>query len=171
MTGRRGIGARQLVLVLALLALVSFAIWEWRRREGSLVPPTPWVAIGLLVALAALVVSAAWPVRTQLTVRRSARFDPLRAARTLVLAQASALTGAGALGWYAGQLLVALRDVDLTPVRSSIVRIVLAALASVVLMAAGLWAQSMCRLDDDRDQPHDPARDQPDPPPRRDSAQ
>ena len=46
--------------------------------------------------------------------------DPLRAARTVVLAQAAALTGSAAAGWYAGQLVVVSTDLSLVANRSRI---------------------------------------------------
>jgi hypothetical protein len=39
--------------------------------------------------------------------------SPLRAARTLVLAQAAALAGSALVGWYAAQALLLLPDLDI----------------------------------------------------------
>ncbi|CCH80401.1 conserved membrane hypothetical protein [Nostocoides japonicum T1-X7] len=144
----RSVAARQLVLVGLAVMAISLVVWVVRRRGGGLVPGVPWVTILLLVVLAALVVSAAWPVRAYLRGRRR-EVDMLRAARALTLAQAGALTGSAALGWYLGQLLVALPDVDLTVVRNAAERLALAVVASAVLVAAGLWAQRMCRIPPD----------------------
>ena len=48
--------------------------------------------------------------------------SPLRAMRTLVLAQAAALTGALVAGWYAAQALVLLPDADVDSVRAAMLR-------------------------------------------------
>ena len=52
--------------------------------------------------MAVLVIAAGLPVRRFLR-GEAPSLNPVRAARTLVLAQAAALTGAGASGWYAAQ--------------------------------------------------------------------
>ena len=148
MKGGRSVTARQLTLVGLAVMAVSLVVWLVHRRGGGLVPAVPWVTSGLLVVLAALVVSAAWPVRSYLRGSRR-EVDMLRAARALTLAQAGALTGSAALGWYLGQLLIAVPDLDLTIVRTAAEHLVAAVVASGVLVAAGLWAQRMCRIPPD----------------------
>ncbi len=148
---RKGIGPREIALVATVAGLVSLAVWSLWRRGGHLVPSPGWVAVALLLVIAALVVVVAWPVRSHVQGRTSRRFDPLRAARALQLAQAAVLTGAGAVGWFVAELFVATRDLAFAAARRSSLADVVAALASVVLVAAGLWAQSMCRLGDDKD--------------------
>lgn len=148
MTGPRGVAVRHLSLVGLGMTAFSLLVWSLNRRSGGLVPATSVVAVLLLVVLAALVVSAAWPVRSYLRGNRRTPLDALRAARALTIAQAAALTGSGAAGWYLGQLLVCLPDRDLTAVQARAMRLALALLASLLLVASGLVAQRMCRVDD-----------------------
>ena len=69
--------------------------------------------------------------------------------RTLVLAQAAALTGALVTGWYAAQVLVLLPDFDVDSQRTLGVRAAALAAGGVLLAIAGLVAQGMCRVDGD----------------------
>ena len=72
--------------------------------------------------------------------------NPIRAARTLVLAQAAALTGAAVLGWYAGQLVCALADLNLDHNRALVWPLSVTSGAGLVLAVAGLATQRMCRI-------------------------
>lgn len=146
---RHGVRARHLAAVAVVTTLLSALLWEVSRRSGGLVARPSWVAVVLLLVMAGLVLTAAWPVRQHLAGRADKALDPLRAARAGILAQAAALTGAGALGWYLGAVLVALRDLDLAAVRGTVPWLAGTALAAAVVVAAGLLAQSWCRLDDD----------------------
>ena len=94
-------------------------------RSGDLVPRPPVLAGVLLVVMAGLVLWLARPVRRYLQGRATTSLDPLRAARTVVLAQAAALTGSAAAGWYAGQLVVVLTDLSLVANRSRILPLAL----------------------------------------------
>jgi hypothetical protein len=69
--------------------------------------------------------------------------------RTVVLAQASALTGAFVAGWYLAQMLVLLPDLDVASVRSQVWRLVALGVGGVLMVVAGLLVQAMCRVDQD----------------------
>ena len=173
--GVTGVRARLAVLVGLVVALLSGLGWQlYADHTGSLVPQPPVIAMVLLVVMAAFVAGAAWPVRRYLHGSLQ-RLDPIRAARTVVLAQAAALTGAAAAGWYAGQLAVAVGGRGLQANQARLLPLSLAVLAAVLLAAAGLLAQRWCRIepprDDDRrghderhhhdDRRHDAAGDDP----------
>lgn len=93
---------------------------------------------------------AALPVKRLREGRATKALNPLRAARSLVLAQAAALTGAGLLGWYAAQALTILPDIDVDSQRARFTLLLGHSAAAVVLVVSGLLAQRMCRLDDDQ---------------------
>ena len=104
------------LLVIGLVAtVISGAIWLFVVRSGQLVASPSWLAGMLLLVMAALVLWFARPVRQHLRGSASSATteQALRAARAVVLAQASALTGAAVTGWYLGQLLVVLSDLEL----------------------------------------------------------
>ena len=90
-----------------------------------------------------------WPARCAATCRGgpTTSLDPLRAARTVVLAQAAALTGSAAAGWYLGQLVVVLTDLSLEANRGRLLPLGALVVAGVALAAAGLVAQRWCRID------------------------
>jgi Na+/proline symporter len=108
-----------------------------------------WGALVLLVFMAAGVFFAGLPVRRFLRGRAKKSLNPLRAMRTLVLAQAAALTGALVAGWYVAQVLVLLPDFDVHSLRSLGLRVAALAAGGVLLATAGLVAQAMCRVDGD----------------------
>jgi hypothetical protein len=152
--GHREIRAQVLALVAAVVGIVSFGLFQLVARTGELVPRPPLLAAVLLLVMAGLVLWLARPVRQYLRGRATKSLDPLRAARTVVLAQAAALTGAAAAGWYAGQLAVVLTELSLLANQSRVVPLALLVVAGVVLAGAGSVAQRWCRIDpgeDDRD--------------------
>jgi Protein of unknown function (DUF3180) len=154
----RGYGLRwsQLVAVTLVVGFVSWLGWRLYLNAGNLLGPASWVSSVLIVLMAVLVVSAGLPVRRFLRGEARKPLSPIRATRTLVLAQAAALTGAAVLGWYAAQAAHALADLDLGGYRGLFWRLLALCAAAVLLTAAGMVTQRMCRVDpperdDDRD--------------------
>ncbi|MBR7743338.1 DUF3180 domain-containing protein [Phycicoccus sp. BSK3Z-2] len=150
---RHGVTVRGLLVVVGVLLVLGFLVATVITRGGSLLPVPPWPADLLLVVMGGLVLWVARPVRRHLASGRRTAVDGLRAARTVVLAQASALTGAAAAGWYLGHLLQLLTDLDLVANRDRLLPFGAAVLASALLAVAGMVAQSWCRIDEDEDDP------------------
>ncbi|MGL5864801.1 MAG: DUF3180 domain-containing protein [Dermatophilaceae bacterium] len=138
---------------LATTAMVAFAAsfvaFTLVTRDGSLVPVPPVAAGALLLVIAAAVTYLARHVRRH--TRDVTWMEPLRAARTVVLAQAAALTGAAAVGWYSGQLVVVAGDLALLANRERLLPLGLHLAAALLLVVAGLVAQHWCRVDRDND--------------------
>jgi len=143
----REIRVQTLLLAAAAAGIASFVVFTLLTRDGSLVPRPPTFAGVLLLVMGGLVLWLARPVRRYLQGRATTSLDPLRAARTVVLAQAAALTGSAAAGWYAGQGAVVAADLSLVANRSRLVPLVLLVLASLALAGAGLVAQHWCRVE------------------------
>lgn len=147
-------GLRPRVTLLTGLAVtvVSWLLSRWWLSTGRRVMETPWLAAGLLAAMAVGVVVLAWPMRRY---RREGRsVQPLRAARILGLSQAAALTGALVAGLYAGHALAVVPDLGFGRSTELALRLALAALGGALVALAGHRAQSWCRIrDEDR---HDP---------------
>ena len=143
----RGVRAGTALLVALGVGGASWLLWALTTGGGDLVPRPSWLAATLLVAMAAFVLGFAWPVRAYLGGRSARRLDPLRAARVVVLAQAATLTGAAAVGWYAGQLAVVAGELSLVTNQDRLWRLAVLVGASVVLALAGLAAQHWCRVD------------------------
>ncbi|MBK8468515.1 MAG: DUF3180 domain-containing protein [Candidatus Phosphoribacter sp.] len=132
-----------ITLVVAIVALAALRLF-------ALDPPTPgWAGVVLLAFMAVGVFFAALPVRRILQGRATKALSPLRAARSLVLAQAAALTGAGLVGWYAAQAVALLPNLDVDSQRARLWLLLGHLVAGAVLVVSGLLAQRMCRIDDD----------------------
>jgi len=114
--------------------------------------PLPWTVPVLLVALSCSVLSVGRPVRRWNQGHRDRPLDPLRAARTVVVAQAAGVTGAALAGAYGGlvALLVPMVQIE---VRLDRLLLGLAAMAaSLLLLVAGVVVERWCRLPpEDRD--------------------
>ncbi len=152
---RDGVRAPILTLVGVLTTAGSYLIGLGITADGSLLPRPPWFAGVLLVVMAGLVLWAARPVRRYLQGRATVPLDPIVAARTVVLAQAAALTGAAAAGWFLGQLAVVVGDLSLIANQSRILPFAVLFLAALALAVAGMVAQHWCRIEppDERDSP------------------
>jgi hypothetical protein len=131
------------VVGLAVGALVQ--VWLAQSGQAGVRPPLT-LAIGL--ALIGLVdIALAWPVRKVAKGTAKSRVDPFYATRVVVLAKASAISGALLAGVAAG-FVAYLLSRSVTPVGSigfSISMVV----GAVVLMVCGLVAEHMCRLPPD----------------------
>lgn len=134
-----GIGLVATALAYGVLRLVE-------GRGGTLlpVPPIAWLAV---LVIAGVVAVMAWNVRQYVRGKRPG-FDVLIAARTVVLAKASAYTGGLLFGWYAAQVLVVVvaGDLDITGRRDLAVTAGVAALTTVVLAVVGLVAERWCEV-------------------------
>ena len=146
MTGSRPRVLALLALVTTLLGFVAVRLWE---RSGGGPLPLPWTAVVAMAAIAVSVLALAWPVRRWNAGRRDRPLDPLRAARAAVLAKAASHCGALVSGWYLGQALVLVSDLAIEPRRDRFVLAVVAVLAALVVVAAGLVAEHWCRLPDE----------------------
>src|SRR5450631_4749418 len=134
----RGVSTR-LVLLLGLVdtAFAYLGLRIWISHGGAL-PQISWGGLIVLVFMACGVFFAGLPVRRFLRGQARKPLNPIRAMRTVVLAQASALTGALVTGWYLAQILVLLPDIDILSVRSLAWRLAALAVGGVLMVVAGL---------------------------------
>src|SRR5690606_11470201 len=95
-----------------------------------------------------------WNVRQYRAGKRPG-LDPLVAARTVVLATASAYTGSLLAGWYGAHVVLVLGDLAIEGRRAVAVSGGFALLAAVALVVAGLVVERWCeiRADEDDDDP------------------
>jgi len=150
----RGLRVSHLVGVALVVGALSWMGWSVYLSRGNLLPPSTWISSIILVVTAALVFAAGLPVRRFLQGRATRTLSPLRAARTLVLAQAAALTGAGVLGFYTAQVVLLVPDIDLLSYRTLFWRLLALCASALLLSAAGMATQRMCRIepsDEDRE--------------------
>nr|BFF20151.1 hypothetical protein GCM10025730_36720 [Promicromonospora thailandica] len=134
------------------VALVGWLVLRALEGRGVYLPVVPWLVDVAIIALAGAIFWAGWAVRAYQKGKRPT-LDGIRAARTLVLAKAAALTGALLGGWYLAQVLLVLGDLSIEPRRDRAVAAGIAVLCSVVLAVVGLVVEKFCELppsDEDR---------------------
>ncbi|HEY0187109.1 MAG TPA: DUF3180 domain-containing protein [Cellulomonas sp.] len=153
-----------LVLVAVVAAAVGWAVLRALGSRGVVLPEVPVLVVGVLVVIAAVVLAMGLSVRQYLHGHRPT-LNPIRAARTAVLAKAACYTGALLAGWYGAQVIDVLGDLGIEAQRSRAVCAGLAVLGSLVLAVVGLVVERMCRIPPPEDPKEAPpvTRDTPDP--------
>ena len=152
---------RTSVVSLIVIGVVA-AAGAWMLQLGLaasgrpvLVPPfTLPLALG---AIGAIVVSLAVPIRRMTRGSMTSPVDPFFATRIVMLAKASALSGALLSGVALG-LLIHLLTRAVVPAIGSLAPSIAAIVGAAVLLACGLVAEHMCRIpprDDEDDDDHD----------------
>lgn len=142
--------------VLAVFGTSGVVTWlgaTLSQRSGIAPLQVPFTVVVVCVLVGAVTLWLAWAVRQYLAGKRP-QLDPLRAARTVVLAQASAYTGAMLAGAFVGYGIAIAANWDHVPRRELAIDAGIAALGALVLLACGWIAERWCRID----------------PPKRDSA-
>jgi Protein of unknown function (DUF3180). len=143
----RGVSIRLVLLLgLAVTAIAYPGLRVW-TGQGHELPPASWGAVIVLVFMACGVFFAGLPIRRFLRGQAKKPLNPLRAMRTLVLAQAAALTGALVAGWYLAQVVVMFPNLDIDSVRAVVLLLAASAAGGALLAIAGLVTQGMCRVD------------------------
>jgi len=153
----RRTGAGVLLLAAVLGAGTGFVVDQLLTSSGR--PTfTPAVTLPiLLVALGAIVVILAVPIRRATRGTTTTEVNPFRALRVAMLAKASSIVGA-AIGGLALGLLIFLATRPVVPSIGSSGTVIATAVCGALLVAAGLVAEHLCtiRKDDDDEQPGDP---------------
>ncbi len=135
---------------LVLLAVAVTAVTWWAMRmtvgRGAATPPdVPWLVVAVELVIAGVVLSMGWAVRQYQRGKRPL-LDPVRAARTAVLAKASCYTGALLTGWYGGQALSLLADADVPGSTTRAGAAGVAVVGAVALAVVGLVVEHWCRI-------------------------
>jgi hypothetical protein len=148
----------RLLLVVAVGAAgVSLFVIRALAAHGTRLPPVAWIEDAAIAALAVFIFWLGWSVRAYQKGKRPT-LDPLRAARTLVLAKSGALTGAILTGRYLATVLDVTRDLAIESQRAKAIAAGIAVLCSLALVVASLLAEKFCQLPPLGD---DPAEGQP----------
>ena len=158
-----GIRLRLLAGVAVVVGALSWIALKLWTNAGQLLPQANWAGLPLLVAFAVGLYLVGRPVKRLVAGKATTSVDPLYAARVLVLAQAAALSGAAVLGWYVAQILLLLPDSDIPSQQGRLFELGVLCLGAILLSAAGLLVQRMCRIDDDTDRRDDEDEDEPGP--------
>ncbi|WP_425955979.1 DUF3180 domain-containing protein [Xylanimonas sp. McL0601] len=145
---------RVVLLTAAGVTLAGTLLLRVLSGQGVQPPDVTWVEDVAILALAALIFWMGWAVRAYQKGKRP-NLDPLRAARTFVLAKAAVLTGAILTGRYLATLLDVIGDLDIASQRSRAIAAGVAVLCSVVLTVVGLLVEKFCEIpppDDEAEQ-------------------
>lgn len=152
---RRTPWSRLLLLALVTAAVVLVVLRLVESRGGTVLA-IPALSAVVLALLAAVVLVLGWQVR-QVREGRRRGADPIVAARTVVLATASAHTGALLVGWYAAHALLVAGDLGIDARREVAVSAGVAGTGALLLLVAGLVAERWCEVrdrdDEDREGP------------------
>lgn len=145
--GRGAVRVRGLVAAAAVVALIGYLVMDLLRGQLGSLPAPSIMAAGLLalVAVAELVMARHISRGVKGATRKP--LDPLWAYRTLLVGQASAVTGAVVAGWYVAFVITVLPDVDAASVRGSALAAAAMVGAAVFFSVAGLSIQSAARID------------------------
>lgn len=136
----------RLLAIAVVVGVVAWSLLRLLEAAGGVPLPQPWTAPAGMVVIAVAVIAAGWPVRRWTRGDRSRRLDALRAARTLVLARASAYSGSALVGFYLAQAVLVLPDLAIETRRERLWLALVAATAALLMVAAGLVVERWCRL-------------------------
>ncbi|MGQ7295248.1 DUF3180 domain-containing protein [Quadrisphaera sp. KR29] len=143
---------RVLLSVAVVAGVLTWVVLDVVDGTGASVP-LPWTVPVLLVVLALAVLSVGRPVRRWNLGHRDRPLDALRAARTVVVAQAAGVTGAALAGAYGGFVALLLPMLDIEVRRDRVLLALAALAASLLLLVAGVVVERWCRLPPDDDAP------------------
>lgn len=138
-----------LFLIGLVFGAAGWLINWWATRNGYPTPSLPLSSLLTIAAVVAVTVVFGLRVRRWRAGNRKRVLDPILAARTVVLAQATAYAGALTTGWHVGILtdqltLVGVRS-NLGPMWGSLAVIA----AGIVMIGTGLVVESFCKLPPD----------------------
>ncbi|MBO9552960.1 DUF3180 domain-containing protein [Cellulomonas sp.] len=134
-----------LLLLAAGVAAGTWAVVGTLVGRGTTPPTVPVLVVAVEVVIAAVVFVLGWAVRQFLRGKRPS-LDPLRAARTAMLAKAACYTGALLLGWYAGQVLAVLGRLEIPANGQRAVAAGIAGAGALLLAVVGLVVEGFCRI-------------------------
>jgi hypothetical protein len=141
----RRTSVRTLLAVFLGVALVGAVVLRMLETQGIYLPHVTWVEDVAIIALAAAIFWSGWAVRAYQNGDKP-DLDPLRAARTFVLAKAGALTGALLAGRYLAEVLVLVGQLGIEARRDRAIAAAIALGCAVVLAVVGLVVEKFCEL-------------------------
>lgn len=146
MRPRYGLQISTLLIVGLISLIVCWLGMRWWVSGTRSVADPGWLGLAVMVAVGATVLVAGSQVRRFRDGVSEVAISPLRAARTLVLGQAAALTGAALAGWYTANILVLLPDADVASQLARVWPLLAHAIVAIGLAVAGMIVQRWCRV-------------------------
>lgn len=148
---------RLLLTIGAVSAVAGWLIADLVDRLAGRVVPVPWTAPATLAVLAVALFFWALGTRRKL---HEGQADPFVTARTAALAMAASRTGAIATGVYAGFLIWMAGQWWIEAARMRGIASAVAVVAGVLMVAAALWLERICRIKGDGDDDDDGSADE-----------
>lgn len=133
------------MLVLAAVAGVGAVVLRMLEAQGIYLPRVSWVEYVAILVLTAAIFWSGWAVRAYQKGDKP-DLDPLRAARTFVLAKAGALTGALLAGRYLAEVLVLVGQLGIEARRDRAIAAAIAFGCAVILAVVSLVVEKFCEL-------------------------
>ncbi|MDN5795428.1 MAG: DUF3180 domain-containing protein [Intrasporangium sp.] len=146
MRPRDGLRVTTLVIVALVAVILGWVGMTWWVSSGHGVPEPGWVGLVVMGFLGGGILVAGYQVKQVREGRSVTPMSPIRAARTLVLGQAAALTGAVLTGWYASNALIILPNIDVASQQARLWPLLAHLVVAILLAVAGMVTQSMCRI-------------------------
>jgi hypothetical protein len=150
-----------LLLVSLPTTIAAFFVASFMVGRGLQVPVSPINLLITLAAIAAVLLALSIPIwryrnaLKQSSTQRPKRVDPFYAVRVLLLAKASSLAGVLFASWHLGVVLFQLSGAVV--VQALVLQNAFGFIASVMLVAAALITEQICRLPQDSDTDPDQA--------------
>jgi len=138
----------RLTVVGVAAAILGWVVTMMLTGSGATPLAVPWTVVVVCLVAGVAALWFGWQVRQYLNGDRPS-LDGLRAARTVVFAQATAYVGVIVVGMCGGYALGLLEDWSHGPRREVIYSALLAAGAAAVMLIAGIVAERWCRHGDD----------------------
>ena len=150
-----------LLLISLPTTIAAFFVASFMVGRGLQVPVSPTNLLITLAAISLVLLGLSipiWRYRTALkqsSTQRPKRVDPFYAVRVLLLAKASSLAGVLFASWHLGVVLFQLSGAVV--VQGLVLQNAFGFIASVMLIAAALITEQICRLPQDSDPDSDQA--------------
>jgi Protein of unknown function (DUF3180) len=150
-----------LLLISLPTTIAAFFVASFMVGRGLQVPVSPINLLITLAAIAAVLLALSIPIwryrnaLKQTSSQRPKRVDPFYAVRVLLLAKASSLAGVLFASWHLGTVLFQLSGAVI--VQSLVLQNAFGFIASVMMVAAALITEQICRLPQDSDPDPDQA--------------
>lgn len=138
--------------VAGVIFVISYAFLQFWNTRGNSLPQNSWIAAGVLVLMAVLMLYAGNEIRVYLKGESRRPPSPQKARNTVVAAQACILGGAAFTGWYAGTAAVQVTRLSTTTGPGAFTVAAVLTVACIGLVGAGLLVQSWCKLPEDDDE-------------------
>ncbi|WP_313814738.1 DUF3180 domain-containing protein [Glutamicibacter sp.] len=133
--------ATSLLWCLLAGSAASWLLLRLFESTGRLSPVLDYTALYSLGAVCAVVLFLG--IRVKLSTLGKGHFEPIAAARTLVLAQAAAYAGAAIAGWHLAPLLILWTATGFSP---TVTRALVLFGAGLAMVAIGYIVQHLCKL-------------------------